>query len=60
MGKIAAFLTILSLLWMGGCKSNPVSKPEFNTIDAGTQAQPPSGFNQEHYIWESWLFPSSK
>ena len=60
MGKIAAILTIFSLLWLGGCKSNPISKPEFNTIDTGTQTQPASGFNQEHYIWESWLFPASK
>ena len=60
MRKIATFLTIFSLLWLGGCKTNPVSKPEFNPIDTGLQSQPSAGFNEEHYIWEAWLFPKSK
>lgn len=60
MKKFMAFATILVLMTIGGCKSNPMVGPKYQKIDTGTQVQPGIGFNEEHYIWENWIFPSFK
>ena len=60
MKKIISFSTIFFILVLCGCKSNPGATPNYHVIDNGTQVQPTSSFNDEHYIWEKWIYPSFK
>ena len=56
--SILAFLTSTFLIC--GCKTNPIKDPKFQPTEQNGQQQQSPGFNQEHYIWETWLFPTPK
>lgn len=60
MAKILFWAYLGAVLCLGGCKSNPVKDPKFHQIEQNGSQQQSPGFNQESYIWENWLFPSSK
>lgn len=61
MKKIAVISIIATLILGCGCKStkNPVD-PKFQNPETNTSLNAESGFNQETYIWENWIFPKSK
>jgi hypothetical protein len=56
MKKMIASILAASLLMFGGCSST-----KFFVIDpAKDNVQQGSSFNDEHYVWETWLFSTNQ
>lgn len=56
MKKFIYAIIIASVIYVAGCKSN-----SFFIIDNNKNASQQTGaFNDETYIWESWLFSTNK
>ena len=54
--NLLLMLTACSIVAICGCKSN-----EITVIESDHKVEMKSGaFNEEHYVWESFLFPTNR
>ena len=56
MKKLSCILLSLALLLAVGCQTDKVT---YEKVPSQATMQS-SSFNQEHYVWESFLFPTNR